>query len=115
MRHLPILCNYYTNLWEVQKSAEESLKENLGDNDASGNASGWVSDIAPSAASGLELRIPLALVFRNTKPHFPQKLRVNFYKCADKTKQPHYLSWQPIPLPQPNFHCPQFFGEIELQ
>ena len=63
----------------------------------------------------VELRIPLALVFRNTKPHFPQKLRLNFYKCADKTKQPHYLSWQPIPLPQPNFHCPQFFGEIELQ
>ena len=63
VRHLPILCNYYTNLWEVQKSAEESLKENLGDNDASGNASGWVSDIAPSAASGLELRIPLAPPF----------------------------------------------------
>ena len=62
----------------------------------------------------VELRIPLSLIFRESKPVFPQRLRVNFYKCADKTKYPHFLSWQPIPLPQPNFHCPEFFGEIEL-
>jgi hypothetical protein len=63
----------------------------------------------------VELRIPLDLIFRDQKPTFPQKLKVNFYKCADKTKKPHFLSWQPIPLPKPDFHCPQFFGEIELQ
>ena len=62
----------------------------------------------------VELRIPLDLIFREQKPVFPQPLRVNFYKCADKTKKPHFLSWQPINLPTPNFHCPQFFGEIEL-
>ena len=62
----------------------------------------------------VELRIPLDLIFRETKPVCPQKLRVNFYKCADLTKKPHYVSWQPIKLPTPNFHCPQFFGEIEL-
>ena len=62
----------------------------------------------------VELAIPLQLIFREKAPVFPQKLRVNFYKCADKTKKPHYVSWQPIKLPTPNFHCPQFFGEIEL-
>lgn len=62
----------------------------------------------------VELRIPLNLIFRNQAPVFPQKLRANFYKCADCTKKPHFLSWQPIPLPKPNFHCPEFFGEIEL-
>lgn len=63
----------------------------------------------------VELRIPLALIFREIKPTFPQRLRVNFYKCADRTKKPHFLSWQPIHLPNPNFHCPEFFGEIVLK
>jgi hypothetical protein len=62
----------------------------------------------------VELAIPLKLIFREKKPVFPQVLKANFYKCADKTKKPHFLSWQPIPLPKPDFHCPQFFGGIEL-
>lgn len=62
----------------------------------------------------VELKIPLTLIFREQAPVFPQVLRSNFYKCADKTKKPHFLSWQPIPLPKPDFHCPQFFGEIVL-
>ena len=62
----------------------------------------------------VELRIPLRLIFREKEPVFPQQLRCNFYKCADKTKKPHFVSWQPIPLPKPDFHCPQFFGEITL-
>ena len=63
----------------------------------------------------VELQIPLKLIFRDKEPVFPQKLRANFYKCADKTKKPHFLSWRPIDLPNPNFHCPEFFGEIELK
>lgn len=62
----------------------------------------------------VELKIPLKLIFREQAPAFPQALRTNFYKCADKTKCPHFLSWQPINLPAPNFHCPEFFGEIIL-
>ena len=62
----------------------------------------------------VELAIPLRLIFRDHVPVFPQKLRANFYKCADKTEKPHFLSWQPIDYPVPNFHCPQFFGEIVL-
>lgn len=62
----------------------------------------------------VEERIPLKLIFRDRQAVFPQKLKANFYKCADLTKKPHYVSWQPIQLPTPNFHCPQFFGEIEL-
>ncbi len=38
----------------------------------------------------------------------------NLYKCADKTAHPHYLSWAPIDLERPNFHCPQFFGQLNL-
>ena len=63
----------------------------------------------------VKLQIPLALIFRERAPQFPQPLRVNFYKCADRTKKPHFLSWRPIALPKPDFHCPQFFGEIVLE
>ena len=44
----------------------------------------------------------------------PKSLRANLYKCGDKCDQPHYLSWSPIPFPAPNFHCPEYFGEIEM-
>jgi hypothetical protein len=44
----------------------------------------------------------------------PQSLNCNFYKCGDKCMHPHYLSWSPIGLPEPNFHCPEFFGKINL-
>ena len=63
----------------------------------------------------VELQIPLRLIFREQPPCFPQKLMVNFYKCADKTAKPHFVSWQPIHLPNPDFHRPEFFGEIVLE
>ncbi len=44
----------------------------------------------------------------------PESLEVNFYKCGDKCRQLHFLSWSPIGLPEPNFHCPEFFGKINL-
>lgn len=44
--------------------------------------------------------------------HLPEMIRGNFYKCADGTENPHYATWNPISLPQPNYHCPEFFGEI---
>jgi signal transduction histidine kinase/AraC-like DNA-binding protein/streptogramin lyase len=41
-------------------------------------------------------------------------LSANFYKCGDKTGEPHYLSWNPIISEQPDFHRPEFFGEVKL-
>ena len=46
--------------------------------------------------------------------NLPEKIMGNFYKCADDTEFPHFVSWSPIDLPSPNFHCPGFFGEIYL-
>lgn len=42
------------------------------------------------------------------------KMRGNFHKCADKADKPHYGCWAPIDLPDPDFHCPDFFGELIL-
>ena len=36
----------------------------------------------------------------------------NFYKCGDELPTPHFVSWNKIDHPSPNFHLPQFFGEL---
>jgi hypothetical protein len=38
----------------------------------------------------------------------------NFYKCGDDLPEPHFLSWNPINHPNPNFHLPAFFGQIHF-
>lgn len=41
--------------------------------------------------------------------------RANFYKCGDEMKEPHYLSWMPIHTVSPNFHLPEFFGNVYFE
>ena len=36
----------------------------------------------------------------------------NFYKCGDKLTTPHFLSWNLVEVPSPDFHRPDFFGKI---
>ena len=38
--------------------------------------------------------------------------KANFFKCGDDTTKPHYLSWSPIDTPNPDFHQPEFFGNL---
>jgi len=49
-----------------------------------------------------------------TANNLPKKIRGNFYKCADETANPHYVTWNPILLPSPDYHCPEHFGELIL-
>lgn len=46
--------------------------------------------------------------------HLPDELFGNFYKCGDLTAHPHFVSWNPIDTPSPDFHRPEFFGKISL-
>jgi hypothetical protein len=36
----------------------------------------------------------------------------NFYKCADGSSSPHYLTWNPVLTEKPDYHRPEFFGKI---
>jgi len=38
----------------------------------------------------------------------------NFYKCGDKLKQPHFLSWKPVLTSTPDFHAPRYFGQLSF-
>jgi hypothetical protein len=62
--------------------------------------------------------IPIALLGRYcpVSAPKPQALwRANFYKCADHTSHPHWLTWSPVDFPKPNFHLPRFFGVLEFE
>lgn len=39
-------------------------------------------------------------------------IKANFYKCGDETDIPHYASWKKIQTQTPNYHMPQFFGDL---
>ena len=52
----------------------------------------------------------LALMGLNGKGLEGQAFRANFYKCGDRLSTPHYLSWNPIDSPAPDFHRPECFG-----
>lgn len=59
----------------------------------------------------LTVKIPLKLM--NIDPdNLPEKIRGNFYKCADDTDSMHFLSWAPINTESPDFHRPEYFGEL---
>lgn len=62
---------------------------------------------------GLVVGIPFEL-FGVDADNLPPRLWANFYKCGDETSHPHYLSWNAIDFPKPNFHLPEFFGELIL-
>jgi hypothetical protein len=38
--------------------------------------------------------------------------RANFYKCADATSHPHWLTWSKVDRLKPDFHVPESFGEL---
>ncbi len=62
------------------------------------------------------LSIPLSAFSEHTFNSLKEKqCRGNFYKCGDDLPQPHFLSWNNVIAPEPDFHQPQYFGEIHFQ
>lgn len=59
----------------------------------------------------LTVKIPFLLIGID-EYNLPEKIMGNFYKCADDTDSRHYLSWNPILTEKPDFHRPEFFGEL---
>ena len=61
----------------------------------------------------MEYRIPLSVLEKSAKLERPKPgvtWRCNFYKCADDSSHPHWLTWSPVTNTEPSFHLPQFFG-----
>ncbi len=75
-------------------------------------------EIAEPVTWTVAYRVPIDLLKKYCEvitpaPHV--RWRANFYKCADKTSHPHWLTWSPVDFPKPNFHLPQSFGVLEFE
>lgn len=63
----------------------------------------------------ISARIPFDLLTSYAKVTHPapgRTWRANFYKCADNSSHPHWLTWAPVDLPAPDFHYPKTFGTL---
>lgn len=64
----------------------------------------------------LTMVIPVSACFKHSIDSLDGKtMKGNFYKCGDKLQTPHFLSWSPIRLERPMFHCPRFFGTLYFE
>lgn len=61
------------------------------------------------------LLVPYSVYFQHDFKAAPASFRANFYKCGDMLKTPHFLSWNPIEVANPDFHRPEFFGQVEVK
>ena len=69
--------------------------------------------LAEAEPWNLFVAIPLSCFVEDGIESFKgQKFRGNFYKCGDDLSVPHYLSWNRIETESPDFHRPEYFGEI---
>ncbi len=62
-----------------------------------------LADIYGVPASDLTAKLVSSYTFRG-----------NFYKCGEDTPIPHYGMWNPVSTENPDFHRPEFFGNLVL-
>lgn len=67
----------------------------------------------------IEYRLPLDILpkYRKdiTKPGPGVTWRANFFKCADNSSHPHWLTWSKVERPRPDFHVPECFGTLQFE
>lgn len=64
----------------------------------------------------MSLKIPVSAYFmHHLQSVAGTVIYANFYKCGDRLRKSHYLSWNPINTPEPDFHQPRFFGELDFE
>lgn len=72
-------------------------------------------DIHETTLWTLQVRIPVTtLCFSEINDITGQDAFGNFYKCGDMLKQPHFLSWKPVLIPDPDFHQSRYFGQLSF-
>lgn len=63
----------------------------------------------------LWVKIPVSvLTFSHIEDLSELDAHGNFYKCGDLLDHPHYLSWKPVLSPDPDFHLPNYFGQLSF-
>lgn len=64
----------------------------------------------------LDIAIPAGALFNSGIDSFDgRKMKMNFFKCGDGLKVPHFITWAPIDTPKPDYHRPEFFQDVEFE
>jgi alpha-galactosidase len=59
-----------------------------------------------------ELALPICSLTNVFDPS--EKWRANFFRVEGANEPRFYSSWQPTYTPQPNFHVPEAFGNLQF-
>jgi hypothetical protein len=60
--------------------------------------------------------VPVTIFAQHAADHLSgSRCRANFYKCGDSLPEAHFLCWSAINSKQPDFHLPEFFGELHFR
>ncbi|MDH3709921.1 MAG: carbohydrate-binding family 9-like protein [Cyclobacteriaceae bacterium] len=76
------------------------------------------TEITDTVTWYLEYAIPFAMLNKYQEFETPTSGTVwqgNFYKIADDTSHPHWLTWSQVVFPKPRFHMPEFFGKLVFE
>lgn len=74
-------------------------------------------EIRERMAWTVEYRIPINILKNYsgiTSPEQGVEWKANFYKCAEKNSNPHFITWSFVQNEKPDFHLPQFFGTLKF-
>ena len=67
----------------------------------------------------LEYRLPFDVIEKYcpgaSRPAKSVTWKANFFKCADKSSHPHWLTWSFVDHPTPRFHLPEYFGTLVFE
>ena len=64
----------------------------------------------------ITIAIPFNVFFHHKISSLQDKtFRGNFYKCGDRLRIPHYVTWNNVETPKPDFHQPSFFGTLHFE
>ena len=75
-------------------------------------------EITDPVTWSIEYRIPTGMLEAYspvTAPGPGITWKGNFYKIAENSSNPHYLTWSFVDNPEPDFHLPRFFGLLRFQ
>ncbi len=75
-------------------------------------------EIAEPTVWTLQYALPIELLKKYAPVESPARgvsWRANFYKCADHSSHPHWLTWNRVDKPNPDFHVPRCFGTIVFE
>ena len=75
-------------------------------------------EMVPPVVWVVEYSLPIHILSsygKTIQPAAGISWRANFYKCADKSSHPHWLTWSKVNYPKPRFHLPEFFGYLVFQ